>query len=74
MNHPKEFAALFKLPIEQRLQLVHDLWDSIADEEAALPIPDWQIEELKRRAAAYDAGETTTYTWEEVQKMMAEDK
>jgi putative addiction module component (TIGR02574 family) len=30
MNPESEFEALFKLPVAQRLQLVEDLWDSIA--------------------------------------------
>jgi putative addiction module component (TIGR02574 family) len=37
------------LPPEDRLQLVEDLWDSLAAEPDAIPIPDWQREELDRR-------------------------
>ena len=43
MNHPSEFAALFKLPIEQRIQLAEELWESVADETPALPVPQWQL-------------------------------
>ncbi len=35
-----EFAPLFKLGRAERLQLVEDLWDSIAQEGAQLPVPD----------------------------------
>ena len=69
MNQPAEFAPLFKLPVEQRLQLAEDLWDSIADEVDSMPVPTWQLEELQRRAASYDAGETKTLLWAEVKRM-----
>ncbi|MGK2900727.1 MAG: addiction module protein [Burkholderiaceae bacterium] len=72
MNQPAEFASLFKLPFKQRLQLVQDLWDSIAEEAASLPVPEWQIDELRRRAARYDAGETPTLTWDEVKRTVRE--
>ena len=70
MNHPPEFAALFKLPIEQRIQLAEELWESIADETPALPVPQWQLEELRQRAARYEAGETRTLSWEAVKSKM----
>jgi putative addiction module component (TIGR02574 family) len=37
------------LPPEDRLQLVEDLWDSLAAEPEAIPVPDWHREELDRR-------------------------
>jgi putative addiction module component (TIGR02574 family) len=37
------------LPPEDRLQLVEDLWDSLAAEPEAIPVPDWHREELVRR-------------------------
>jgi putative addiction module component (TIGR02574 family) len=41
------------LSVNERLQLVEELWDSIDDEQ--IPMPDWHREELDRRLAAYDA-------------------
>ena len=70
MNHPSEFAALFKLPIEQRIQLAEELWESVADETPALPVPQWQLEELRRRAVRYEAGATKTLTWDAVKSKM----
>ena len=47
------------LPIDQRLQLVEDIWDSIAEEANArpgsLPLSDAQRAELDRRLADADA-------------------
>jgi len=40
---------LFELPLSERLQLVQDLWDSIAPQSADVPITSEQREELDRR-------------------------
>ena len=44
-----EFAPIFKLGRAERLQLVEDLWDSIVEEDAQLPVPEWKREELRQR-------------------------
>jgi putative addiction module component (TIGR02574 family) len=46
-------ANLNTLPIEKRIQLVEDLWDSIAQEKAVLPITQDQTDELDLRLEAY---------------------
>jgi putative addiction module component (TIGR02574 family) len=66
MNHPSEFAHLFSLPLAERLQLVEDLWDSIAADQAGVPLQEWQARELRERAARFDAGEETLHSWDEV--------
>ncbi len=66
MDPYPEFAALFKLPIAERLQLVEDLWDSIAAERADLPLAQSQLDELAIRAVRYDAGAETRHSWEDV--------
>ena len=40
---------LENLSVAERLQLVEDLWDSIARSTAEVPIPQWQKDELARR-------------------------
>lgn len=47
-------AELRTLPIEQRLHLVEDLWDSIAVDQGALALTDELREELNRRLDAYE--------------------
>lgn len=47
-------ATLRDLPVEQRLHLVEELWDSIAFDQEALPLTDEQREELDRRLDAYE--------------------
>lgn len=48
-------ANLRKLPLEERLRLVEDLWDSIAADQGALPLTSQQQTELDRRLDAYEA-------------------
>lgn len=47
-------TKLSKLPIDERIKLVEDLWDSIASDQKALPITDEQKAELDRRLDAYE--------------------
>ncbi|MGH8548497.1 MAG: addiction module protein [Methylococcales bacterium] len=48
-------TKLSKLPIDERIKLVEDLWDSIASDQKALPITDEQKAELDRRLDAYES-------------------
>ncbi len=48
-------AKLSKLPIDERIKLVEELWDSIASDQKALPLTDEQKAELDRRLDAYEA-------------------
>lgn len=47
-------AKLRELPVEERIKLVEDLWDSIAEDRKALPVTAEQKAELDRRLAAYE--------------------
>lgn len=48
-------AKLRKLPVDERIRLVEDLWDSIASDQTALPLTSEQQAELDRRLDAYEA-------------------
>ena len=64
-----EFSQLFKLGRAERLQLVEDLWDSIVqEEEAALPIPDWKRDELRRRKERFLKHPNSGRTWNQVKQ------
>lgn len=45
---------LKQLPLDKRIKLVEDLWDSIAADQNALRLTDEQKAELDRRLDAYD--------------------
>jgi putative addiction module component (TIGR02574 family) len=46
--------SIRKIRILDRIQEISDLWDSIPDKDAALPVPAWHLAELKKRHAAIE--------------------
>jgi putative addiction module component (TIGR02574 family) len=49
-------ARLRALPLDERLKLIEDLWDSIAIDADSLPLPDWHRDEIDRRLDASTRG------------------
>ena len=56
------------LPVSLRVQLVEDIWDSIARSNASIPIPQWQKDELDLRKQNYLLNPDSGRTWDEVKK------
>jgi len=58
--HALTHGEILKLALSERIQLVQDIWDSIAECPDAMPLTEAQSAELDRRLAAYrqnpDAG------------------
>ena len=48
-------ANLRNLPLDERIRLVEDLWDSIASDQKVLPLTPEQKTELDQRLDAYEA-------------------
>ena len=63
-----EFARIFKLGRAERLQLVEDLWDSIAQEDEQLPVAESKREELRRRKDSFLQHPSSGRTWEQVKQ------
>ena len=63
-----EFAPLFELSCAERLQLVEDLWDSIAKEADQIPVPEWQIEEVERIRIKAEQNPESLETWDSVKE------
>src|SRR5205823_9745924 len=59
-------AEILELPVAERMQLVEAIWDSISAVPEALPLTQWQREELDRRLAEYEADPDSGATLEEV--------
>lgn len=55
-----------RLSVEERLALVEELWDSIAESAGELPLTPAQEAELERRIAEHDAKPDDVVTWEDV--------
>ncbi|MDH3633062.1 MAG: addiction module protein [Gammaproteobacteria bacterium] len=47
-------SSILKLPLEDRIRLVEDIWDSIAAEQSSLELTDAQRMELDKRLDAYE--------------------
>jgi putative addiction module component (TIGR02574 family) len=61
-------ADVLKLPVAQRIQLVEDIWDSIASIPEAVPLTDAQRRELGRRMEAYRRDPRAGSPWPQVRK------
>lgn len=65
---------LRELSITERIQLVEDIWDSIAADQQALLLSDEQREELDRRLDAYEVdglrGRQATTVMEDIRKRL----
>ena len=48
-------SNLKQLPVDERIQLVEDIWDSIASDQESLPLTSKQRVELDKRLDAYEA-------------------
>ncbi len=59
--------SIFDLSPSEKLQLVEDLWDDLASTPEAVPVHDWQKEELARRKANLLKNPASGLAWEEVQ-------
>jgi putative addiction module component (TIGR02574 family) len=66
MSHVFQDLGIDQLPIEQRVMLVQEIWDSIAREVGLLPpTPDEQLE-LRSRIAEDDASPGDVVSWDEI--------
>ncbi len=57
---------LLHLSVAERIQLVEDLWDSIANRPEALDLTEAQRLEIDRRLAEHDANPESAVPWDEV--------
>jgi putative addiction module component (TIGR02574 family) len=54
----------------EKLELIGELWDSLSDSAASLPIPDWQRQELEHRLAQADANPNAAVSWDEFERRL----
>jgi putative addiction module component (TIGR02574 family) len=61
-------TTIFDLSPSEKLQLVEDLWDDLASTPEAIPVFDWQKDELARRKANLLHNPALGLPWEEVKR------
>jgi len=59
-----------RLKLTEKLILIEDVWDSIAQKNQELPMPEWQKRELDQRYKSYKAGEQNLHDWESVHESL----
>jgi putative addiction module component (TIGR02574 family) len=55
-----------KLNLSEKLLLIEDVWDSIAQNNSELPLHEWQIRELENRYNEYKTGGQSLHDWQSV--------
>ena len=66
MNASIKSLGIDRLPVEERLALVEEIWDSIAADSAAIPLTDAQRIELRKRMEEDEAHPHDVTPWEQV--------
>jgi putative addiction module component (TIGR02574 family) len=66
MAQPINLAYITAMTINERIALVHAIWDSIAAEMDPVQLTEPQKRELDRRIAELDANPQNVRTWEEI--------
>lgn len=61
-------TSVFDLSLPEKLQLVEDLWDDLAATPEAVPVHDWQKQELARRKANLVKNPASGLAWEQVKR------
>ena len=65
MSKPS-IADIMQLDVSERIELVQDIWDSVAAVPEAVPLTDAQRQELERRLAEYRRNPESGSPWDEV--------
>lgn len=63
-----------KLSTSEKILLLEDLWDHIASDESAVPVPQSHIKELDRRQKQYESSPGNLLSLEELRKRIEKRK
>lgn len=66
MSSTLKALGIDQLSVAERILLVEEIWDSIAEEEEAVPLTEGHRQDLQRRIVAYEANPKAGSSWEEV--------
>ena len=67
MNRPLTRAAIAALPVEDRLRLMEDIWDTLDDVGVEQPVPEWQQQILEDRLDEHLRNPGASRPWHEVE-------
>ena len=66
----KSHSHLLRLSVAERLEIIEELWNSIAAEPEELSITDAQRDEIDRRIAEHDRDPSSSVPWAEVRERL----
>lgn len=69
-----QLSEILQLSVAERIQLVEDIWDSIAQIPEAVPLTDEQKAELDRRLESYRANPSEGISWNELKEKLRQRK
>ena len=61
-----DLSGILNLSVKKRLELIEEIWDSIASDEQGIPLTTAQRRELDRRKREHLADPTRAVPWSEV--------
>lgn len=71
MGNPA-LSDILQLSLAERIQLVEDIWDSIAELPEAVPVTEAERAELDRRLGEHRRNPHAGIAWAEVRKQLSE--
>ena len=72
MSPTLKALGIDRLSVAERILLVEEIWDTIAEEPQQPPLTEAQKQDLERRLAAYKANPKAGSSWEEVKARLRE--
>lgn len=63
--------AISDLTVEERLELIEALWDSL--EEKDVPVPAWHMAELERRMQTFEQDKVRSVSWDVIRAELERD-
>jgi putative addiction module component (TIGR02574 family) len=61
-----------QLDMSEKILLIADVWDSIAQSNGELPMPEWQKQELDMRYKSYRTGGLKVHEWASIHESLRE--
>ena len=72
MQATVQSLGIDRMSVEQRMQLMEDIWDSIAKEPESVEIPDWHKKIIAERLADCESNPNAQVAWEEARTRLRE--
>lgn len=66
MNHSLESLGITLLSVDERLELIGAIWDSIANSDPHPQLPDWHQDTLDERLVRADQNPEASIRWEDL--------